>query len=248
MISPEHALLVHAGFEWLAMLAGAQLYFRERRLDGINTMLQPQNYAVLFGCLLGAALGNKAAFWIESPQSWVPENPAWQFFLGGQSMVGGLVGGYIGVEIAKHCVGLRQSVGDAFVFPILLGLMIGRIGCFLAGLQDATYGLPTTLPWGVDFGDGVRRHPTQLYEIIFALGMWWNLQRLQPRIASTPGLLFKLFMAAYLLWRLLIDLLKPAPHAYALGLSGIQWVCVITLVLYTPLMLRQWRQSRMVLA
>jgi prolipoprotein diacylglyceryltransferase len=37
-------------------------------------------------------------------------------------------------------------------------------GCFLAGIDDFTYGTPTALPWGNDFGDGVPRHPVQLYE------------------------------------------------------------------------------------
>ncbi|MFO1435295.1 MAG: prolipoprotein diacylglyceryl transferase family protein [Gammaproteobacteria bacterium] len=212
----------------------------------MNSILQPFNYAVLIGCLLGAGLGNKAMYWIDSPQLWVFQGGMQQFFLGGQSMVGGLVGGYIGVELAKHCVGLRTSTGDAFVFPILLGLIIGRVGCFLAGLQDATYGLPTNLPWAVDFGDGVPRHPTQLYEIALTLCLWRYLRGVRPQLTHAPGLLFKIFMATYLLWRLVVDLLKPVPYAYALGLSGIQWVCVITLVFYAPLLIRQWRQSRIV--
>lgn len=43
-------------------------------------------------------------------------------------------------------------------------MAVGRLGCFFAGLPDYTYGVPTDLPWGVNFGDGVPRHPVQLYE------------------------------------------------------------------------------------
>lgn len=119
--------------------------------------------------------------------------------------------------------------------------MIGRVGCFLAGLADGTYGLPTDLPWGVDFGDGIPRHPTQLYEIAFAGALWLGLRRLQARLASQPGLLFKTMLVAYLLWRLAVDALKPVPFAYPLGLSGIQWVCLLALLAYGPL---AWRQQR----
>ena len=157
---------------------------------------------------------------------------------GGQSMVGGLVGGLLGVEIAKKLTGITRSTGDAFVFPTLLGLMIGRVGCFLAGLEDGTFGVPTALPWGIDFGDGIPRHPTQLYEILFAGVLWAVLARWRAALADRPGLLFKLMFIAYLLWRLLIDGLKPVPYAYPLGWSGIQWVCLLTLAVYLPL---TWR-------
>ncbi|MEZ5446523.1 MAG: prolipoprotein diacylglyceryl transferase [Gammaproteobacteria bacterium] len=238
-MAPEHALLLHAAFEWAAILAGARLYFHERGLKGLRGALQPQNYAVLTGCLLGAAIGNKAVFWVENPQLWDPEAGLVQYFLGGQSMVGGLLGGYLGVELGKRIAGVRESTGDHFVFPILLGIVIGRVGCLLAGLHDQTFGVRTGLPWGIDFGDGIRRHPTQLYEILFAALLWWAFRRVRARLAVSPGLMFKILLASYLAWRLLVDALKPVPYAYPMGLSGIQVVCAAALVLYLPLLLAQ---------
>jgi len=121
-----------------------------------------------------------------------------------------------------------------------VGLIIGRVGCFLAGLEDDTYGIPTDLPWGVDLGDGVRRHPTQLYDIGFALGALFLLRRHRPQLAGEPGLQFKLMLAGYLLWRFFIDFLRPVPYAFPLGLSGIQVVCAVALALYVPLLVRQF--------
>ncbi len=228
----------------LALAAGVAYYRRLRARAGGGDLLHGAEFAVAAGCIFGAALGNKLVFWAEVPHLlplYWDRPEAW---LGGQSMVGGLLGGLIGVEIAKKLTGVVRSTGDAFVFPVLLGLMIGRVGCFLAGLADGTYGLPTGLPWGVDFGDGIRRHPTQLYEIAFAGVMWLALRYLQPSLAGQPGLLFKTMLCAYLVWRLAIDSLKPVPFAYPFGASGIQWVCLVALVAYLPLAWRQWQRLR----
>jgi phosphatidylglycerol---prolipoprotein diacylglyceryl transferase len=91
--------------------------------------------------------------------------------VGGKTIVGALVFGLISVEIMKRYIGLRPSTGDLYAIPLALGIAIGRIGCFLTGLSDNTYGIPTRLPWAVDFGDGIPRHPTQLYEIAFLLAL-----------------------------------------------------------------------------
>ena len=91
--------------------------------------------------------------------------------MGGKTIVGALVFGLISVELIKRYIGLRESTGDLYAIPLALGIAIGRIGCFLTGLSDNTYGTPTSLPWAVDFGDGIPRHPTQLYEIIFLLAL-----------------------------------------------------------------------------
>ena len=106
------------------------------------------------------------------------------------------------------------------------------MGCFLTGLSDDTYGTPTALPWGIDFGDGIPRHPTQLYEIAFlavlAAALAWRARRPYAR-----GDLFKLFMVGYLGWRLAVDFIKPA-HATLLGMNPIQLACVAGLAWYAP--------------
>lgn len=243
MIPMEYAAPVHGFFEMLGLAVGAAFYRRARRQMGERGILAPGEFAIAVGCVFGAAFGNKAVFWIEMPHLFVQYWSTPTLLFGGQSMVGGLLGGLIGVEIAKKLTGITRSTGDAFVFPVLLGLMIGRIGCFLAGLEDGTFGVPTELLWGIDFGDGIARHPTQLYEIIFAGLLWAVLARWRPALADRPGLLFKLMLVAYLLWRLLIDGLKPVPYAYPLGLSGIQWVCLLGLAVYLPVLMQVWHHA-----
>jgi len=233
------AALVHALFEYGAIALGVALYRRARLRSGLGGLTQSGGFAVVAGLLIGAALGNKLVFLTERPDVW-QRLLAGELVMPGQSIVGGLLGGLIGVEVAKALTNQTRSTGDAMVWPIALGLAFGRVGCFVAGLHDDTFGVATTLPWGVDFGDGVSRHPTQAYDVIVALGL---AAALHGRFARAPGLAFKLFLSGYLLWRFGIDALKPVPHAYAFGWSGIQWVCALALAAYAPIVHRHWKRQ-----
>jgi prolipoprotein diacylglyceryltransferase len=216
------------------------------------------------------------------------------YLIGGKTIVGALAGGLISVELTKRYIGIRTSTGDLYAIPLALGIAIGRIGCFLTGLSDNTYGTSTNLPWAVNFGDGIPRHPTQLYEIIFLLALIpflfhvlnkivilseasgsqsetdaqskdpYHSHKIHPAQNSSPqkqichfegaganatasretsfssartqrwqpGDAFKLFMVAYMSFRLLCDFLKPYPRIF-LGLGGIQWACVLILLYYS---------------
>jgi phosphatidylglycerol---prolipoprotein diacylglyceryl transferase len=241
-MDPRSALMVHAALEMTAIGVGIQLYARALRRRGNASLTRGPAFAVVIGCLLGAIAGSKIAVWLEYPHLvrlyW--GSPLLVFT--GQSIVGGMIGGLIGVEISKRIAGIQQSTGDAFVVPLAVGIAIGRIGCFLAGLHDDTFGVATSLPWGVDFGDGVRRHPTQLYDIALVLVLGFALVRARPWLSRESGLGFKLFLAGYLAWRLAIDTLKPVPYEYLGGLSGIQLLAAAFLVAYAPFVVHQLRR------
>ena len=96
----------------------------------------------------------------------------------------------------------------------------------MAGLADDTYGKATGLPWAVDLGDGVGRHPVQVYEILFLI----VLGVVVSRKAKLPeGARFRIFLGSYLAWRVVIDFLKPQPLID--GLNLIQWSCLGGIVL-----------------
>jgi len=236
------ALAVHTVLEMTAIGVGVRLYARNLRLRRNESLLQGTGFAVALGCLLGAIAGSKLAVWMEYPQLVRQYWGSPLLILTGQSIVGGLIGGLLGVEIAKKIAGVHRATGDDFVLPLVVGIVIGRTGCFLAGLHDDTYGVATELPWGVDFGDGVKRHPTQVYDIAFVLALASVLGHARHRLAREPGLAFKLFLAGYVAWRLFIDGFKPVPYAYPGGLSGIQLLCAAFLVGYGPLVARQMRR------
>src|SRR5947209_5774632 len=163
------AIHPHPVMEIVAYSGGFQLYLAIRRRWRRSAVVPfEQNMWVLVGAVFGALFGSKLLAWLESPGLYFTHLRDPGVWLGGKTIVGGLLGGWAGVEIAKKALHVTRSTGDLFVFPLIVGTCLGRVGCFLTGLPDHTYGTFTTLPWAVNFGDGPR-HPTQLYEIAFLL-------------------------------------------------------------------------------
>ena len=130
----------------------------------------------------------------------------------GHSIAGAIGGGVVSVEAFKLATGIRGSTGVQFVAPLALGIAVGRWGCFFAGLPDYTYGTPTHLPWGVDFGDGIPRHPVQLYESFAMLAFLFVFLTEITRgnqFVLRQG--FYLFVGWYALQRFVWEFLKPYP-------------------------------------
>jgi prolipoprotein diacylglyceryltransferase len=217
----------HVFFETLAYLAGFRFYLwlRRRRGDHVGDAAR---WSVVTAAAVGAVVGSRLLFWLEDPAATLTYLHQPGVLFGGKTVVGALIGGWIAVEIVKRRIGVRDATGDLFAAPLAAGMAIGRIGCFLSGLPDGTYGTPTTLPWGVDFGDGLRRHPAALYESMAMAVLAVVLITAASRLRR--GEAFKLFMASYLGFRLWADGLKPGVPL--LGLTAIQWACVGGLAYY----------------
>jgi phosphatidylglycerol:prolipoprotein diacylglycerol transferase len=159
----------------------------------------------------------------------------------GHSIAGAIAGGIVGAEGYKLVRGIKGSTGLIFVAPLAAGIAIGRWGCFLSGLPDYTYGTPTTLPWGVDFGDGITRHPVQLYESFAMLGflLWfvWQLSRRSSLVLRSG---FHLLVGFYAVQRFVWEFLKPYPKV--LGPFDMFHFLMLTLFAYSLWML--WGERR----
>lgn len=128
------------------------------------------------------------------------------------SIAGALVGAIVGVEIWKHFNRVRESTGGPFVIPLCLGIIVGRWGCLFAGLGDQTYGTPTSRPWAVDLGDGIARHPVEIYEsfsVALFLALYWRALIRNQSWAVRHG--FHYFVLAYAVQRFAWEFLKPYP-------------------------------------
>lgn len=208
----------------LAFLVGFQtfLFLRRRGHDTVGKV--EHRGAIVAAAALGAAIGCRALFWFEDPvRTWQnAADPA--TWLMGRTIVGGLLGGWLAVELAKKALGVTRSTGDIVVAPVIVGMCLGRLGCFFSGISDGTHGVPTDSFLGMNLGDGVPRHPTALYEIgaLLAIGLvLWLLRRREPY----EGVRWERFMFGYLAFRLAVEFLKTEPFPYY-GLSAIQLACL----------------------
>ncbi|MBS1935503.1 MAG: prolipoprotein diacylglyceryl transferase, partial [Bacteroidetes bacterium] len=158
---------VHMVLEYLAFFVAFRYYLwlRKWSSDGISNR---NRLSIILGATAGAFLGSRLIGFLENPLIRLNTNNLVQL-LNTKSIMGGLFGGLIGVEISKKIINEKQSSGDLFTFPLIVGIFIGRIGCFLSGTKEFTYGKETGFITGMDLGDGLRRHPTSLYEIIFLI-------------------------------------------------------------------------------
>lgn len=226
-------LNIHLILEYLAFFVAFRYYvfLRKRITDSISTS---NRLSIIIGAVFGALLLSRFVAFFENPV--LHYQQGWLAILNNKTIMGGLFGGLLGVELAKKIIGEKQSSGDLFTLPIILGIIIGRIGCFLAGIKEFTYGKETSFLLGMDLGDGLSRHPISLYEVIFLILLFLLIRQLKSANLEN-GLLFKLFMISYFSFRFLIEFLKPNTFFF-LGLSSIQYLCLICLVYYSKTLKR----------
>jgi prolipoprotein diacylglyceryltransferase len=149
--------LLHIAFDAIAWLAAGLSLLWLTRGAHVRFATSPAGdmtyiAALVFGAGVGAFLFGTANLWL-SHQAGIA-----------RSVEGAIFGGIVAVELYKRAAGIVTRTGARFALPLAVGVAVGRIGCYFAGLDDFTYGTPTSLPWGHDFGDGISRHPVQLYE------------------------------------------------------------------------------------
>lgn len=223
----------------MALITGILLYrgqLRQERIQGWDAF-----YIAVFaltGGILGAKLPILMMHWQELKTA--PSELA--SVLSGRTIVGGLVGGFAATWGGKKLFGIKERLGNQIAIPLAAAMAVGRIGCLLRG---CCYGEATTLPWGVDFGDHILRHPTQAYEIgfdiILAFYLIWR-----KRQGVKPGELFKILLNSYLSFRFILEFIRVEPVAWW-GLTVFQWLCLVSLLYINRDYIRpliKWRRSK----
>lgn len=222
-------ILAHPVFETIGIFIGMRYYFYLKRKSKEKL---PFNIsaAVLIGATAGALIGSKLIGNLENPYT-LFESFSFKRFWTNNTIVGGLAFGLIGVEWAKKIVGHKESTGDLIVYPLILAIIIGRIGCFLTGIYEETYGIPTDSIFGMHLGDQYLRHPVALYEIAFLISLWTALKQVQKMKIFESGFIFQLFMLSYFSFRLMLDFIKPKVEIIGY-LGTIQIVCMVMIIYY----------------
>jgi phosphatidylglycerol---prolipoprotein diacylglyceryl transferase len=207
----------------LGIIAGALIYFYEAKK---NKQANEFSFLVAIGAFVGSAIGAKLLELLINIDHIETANDLFLFLFSGRTVIGGLIGGTIGVWLTKRIIGLKAKRGNLFAPAVAIGMAIGRIGCFFNG---CCYGKPSHLPWAVDFGDGVTRHPSQLYESVFMLLMFFVLKFGYNKEKIAPGYLFKILMIAYFIYRFLIEFIRVERTAI-MGLTYFQIISLFVLI------------------
>ncbi|MCL2815334.1 MAG: prolipoprotein diacylglyceryl transferase [Oscillospiraceae bacterium] len=194
-------------FVSLGMIAGLAYYFIGLKRRG---QVGEGAVKIVFSALVCGVIGSKLPLIFEGRDI--------AGILYGKSIVGGLIGGMFGVAAIKKISGIKLKLGNVIAPSVALGLAVGRLGCFFSG---CCYG--KTASWGFDFGDGLLRLPAQLFESAFHLIMFAALAYFQNRV-KTAGILFKLYLLAYFIFRFFTEFIRENPIVWA-QLTIYQIIC-----------------------
>lgn len=209
-LGQPYTLLLVAGL-LITFVVWARLVRRDRRLLG-----------VYFGAMLGAFAGAKVVYlvaegWLfwDSPQRWL-------IWATGKTILGALLGGYAGVEIAKKIAGYTAPTGDLFALVAPVGIVFGRVGCLLHGCclgqVCASHG------WALRDAGGTPRWPAVPVEIAFNLAMLGVFLVLRARKAW-PGQHFHIYLVTYGAFRFAHEFMRATPRLGG-SLTGYQWAAL----------------------
>jgi phosphatidylglycerol:prolipoprotein diacylglycerol transferase len=227
-------ILAHVVFEVLGIAIAFQfyIYLRKKQKDLIS---EPNRLWILIGAAFGALVFSRLIGSLENPAIFFSSKNTLLYFYSHKTILGALFGGVICVEIVKKIIGEKKSSGDLFVYPLLLGMIIGRIGCLSMGIHEQTYGIPSDLPWALYLGDedhSILRHPVALYEMLFLGMLWISFAAIEKKVKFKEGIRFQFFLMAYFIFRLLIDFIKPG-YKFSFGLSTIQITALLGMLYYS---------------
>jgi len=178
-------------FNVTALLVGGFVYWRFAERSQSSYL----RLAAASGLIAGALTARLAEYLAEGIPFSLLLHPEY----GGRTILGGVIGGWVGVELAKRWLGIRAPTGDAFGLALAAAEVFGRIGCYFNG---CCFGKVSTMPWAI-YQHGEWRHPTQLYSgaaaaLIFAILLW-----ARSRVAR--GQLFALYLMLFADGRLVIE-------------------------------------------
>jgi len=217
-------LPTHATFVGLGVLAAVLVFVAEARRRGHT---DDRLLVVVTGALVGGAVFMRLGTWLQHVDLRENASLAEQWAYGNRSILGGLVGAWLGVHVAKRLCGYRLRTGDLFAPAVALGMAVGRIGCYL------------TEPLAGSGG----HNPSFLYESAFHLGaflvIWlWLRHRSLP-----PGEVFVWYVAAYGLFRFLVEFVRGNEVVWH-GLTRPQLFLAATVPLVLLRIVLQWRSGR----
>ena len=227
---PSHELFVGLG-----VLAAIGVFVVEARRRG---QTDERIVFVVLGALVGGAVFMRLGTWMQHVDLRENASLAEQWLYGNRSILGGLVGAWLGVHVAKRIVGYRLRTGDLFAPAVALGMAVGRLGCLLTekpGTPTGTsFGFTLDADTAARLGApaGVPLHPSFVYEIVFHAAAFCVLWLWLRHRLTAPGETLTLYLAGYGVFRFLVEFVRGNEVALA-GLTRPQLflLCTVPLLL-----------------
>jgi phosphatidylglycerol:prolipoprotein diacylglycerol transferase len=227
-------------FVAIALLTGFFVMAADLKRRGLSA--DPNVIVGLTG--LAGLAGSRLYHLLESPAEFFSNPWPLLFSTMGFAFVGAVIGGLVTlILLARHYKMPALRMLDIASPAAALGYGVGRIGCLISG--DGDYGIPTSLPWGMSFPNGIvpttqRVHPTPIYEFLAAILIFWVLWRLGARWMNDTGAIGKVF-GVYLILsgtaRFLVEFIRINPRSF-FGMTNAQTASLVYLVTGAILLFR----------
>jgi hypothetical protein len=232
--SPLSLLVLKSLFALLAFATALRV------VRAAPALLSPEGLRGLAGAIAGAAIGAKSGFALQFPALLLGADPpsAW-LVLAGMSGPGAVAGAALGLKLAAG-EGAAQFA-EALMPAMLAAVLILDLGALFWALTEAGFGSAAGR-WGIDFGDGVMRHPVMLYDAGAMLGLIWAARATNTAGGSAAVRVGMLASACFGCWFLLgflkppfgpvllLEAVTPRPALYPPGLTGEQWLCLAAML------------------
>jgi phosphatidylglycerol---prolipoprotein diacylglyceryl transferase len=233
----------------LGFIAGDVVLGRDCRRRGLSPELA--SALVVWGAIAGVAGSRLYDFFDNWPAY---RSDPWSIVFSGSGFVwyGGLIAGIVSTWLVARYHKVRfLTVADMCAPALVLGQAFGRLGCQLSG--DGDWGMPSTLPWAMaypkaivgwdprtvltvdsrgnlvsGFFEGVRVHPTPVYEAILYAAIFYVLWSLRERV-NVEGRILYLYLILAGGARFLVEFVRINPRVLA-GLSEAQLISAIMIV------------------
>jgi phosphatidylglycerol:prolipoprotein diacylglycerol transferase len=183
---------------------------------------------------IAGLIGSRIYSVLESPREFIA-NPSMLFSRFGFTWFGGFLAGVIAlVFLARHFHIPVLEFIDLCSAPAALGYALGRMGCLLSG--DGDYGIPTTLPWGMSFPNGIvpttdRVHPTPIYEFlawVIIAAFLWRMGKKAPAGTGSSGGIFGAYLLLTGIARFLVEFIRINPKVFY-GMTNAQVVSILSI-------------------
>lgn len=182
---------------------------------------------IYIAALVSAFLGAKVVYLVGEGWMFWDAPDRWMVWATGKTILGALLGGYAGVELAKQLTGYTQATGDWFAVIAPMGIVLGRIGCLWQGCCLGKVCAPAW--WAINDGRGVARWPAVPVEIGFNLLAMLFFLALRRRHLLV-GQHFHIYLMAYGAFRFVHELLRATPRIGG-NISGYQIAALICVAL-----------------